>query len=72
MDERSIAGLLATLVVAALAVLGVYGFGTGYLIDSPGDFLAPTIGVLAVTVLVVGALIASGVGSRRWRENPYW
>ncbi|ELY69773.1 hypothetical protein [Natrinema versiforme] len=72
MDERSIAGLLATLAVAALAVLGAYGFGTGYLIDSPGDFLAPTIGVLAVAALAVGGLIASGVGSRRWRENPYW
>ncbi|WP_226481960.1 hypothetical protein [Natrinema amylolyticum] len=72
MDERSIAGLLATLVIAALAVLGVYGFSTGYLINSPGDFFAPTIGVLAVAVIAVGALIASGVGSKRWRENPYW
>ncbi|AFO58505.1 MULTISPECIES: hypothetical protein [unclassified Natrinema] len=72
MDERSLAGLLATLVIAALAALGVYGFSTGYLLNSPGSLFAPTIGVIAVAVLTVAALIASGVGSKRWRENPYW
>lgn len=72
MDERTIAGLLATLVIAALAVLGAYGFGTGYLLNSPGEYFAPTIGILVVAVLAVGALIASGIGSRRWRANPYW
>ncbi|WP_226006234.1 hypothetical protein [Natrinema salinisoli] len=72
MDERTIAGLLGTLVIAALAVLGAYGFGTAYLLDSPGAFFAPTIGALVVAVLAVGALIASGIGSKRWRANPYW
>ncbi|PCR90522.1 hypothetical protein [Natrinema ejinorense] len=72
MDERTIAGLLAMVVIATLAVLGVYGFGTGYLLNSPGEFLVPTIGVLVVAVLAVGALIASGIGSKRWRANPYW
>jgi hypothetical protein len=72
MDERTVAGLLATLVIAILAVLGAYGFGTGYLLNSPGEFFAPTIGVLVVAVLAVGALIASGIGSKGWRANPYW
>ncbi len=72
MDERSIAGLVATAVVAALAILGLYGFTTGYLLDSPGEYLAPSMGVLAVAAVAVAALIASGVGSGRWRENPYW
>ncbi|MFB1064051.1 hypothetical protein [Natrinema sp. H-ect4] len=72
MDERSIAGLLATLVIAALAVLGLVGFGNGYLTNTTGQYFASTIGALVVGVLTVGALIALGVGSRRWRENPYW
>ncbi|QCC57648.1 hypothetical protein NP511_03620 [Natrinema thermotolerans] len=72
MDERSIAGLVATAVIAALAVFGLYGFTTGYLLDSPGEYLAPSMGVLAVAAVAVAALIASGVGSGRWRENPYW
>ncbi|WP_254529368.1 hypothetical protein [Natrinema gelatinilyticum] len=71
MDDRSIAGLLAIIVIVALAILGVYGFGTGYLIDA-SEYLTSTIGVLVVAILAVGALIALGAGSRRWRENPYW
>lgn len=72
MDERSIAGLFATLVVVALAVVGLYGFGTSYLIESPGRYLAPTVGALAVAVLVVGTLTVVGGRSKRWLENPYW
>ncbi|MFC6765798.1 hypothetical protein [Natrinema soli] len=72
MDERSIAGLFATLVIAALAVLGLVGFGNGYLTNTTGQHFASTIGALVVAVLAVGALISLGVGSRRWRENPYW
>ena len=73
MDERTIAGLFATAVIAALAVLGVFGFSNGYLIDSPDSgFLVPTVAILVVAVLVVGGLTALGAGSRRWRENPYW
>ncbi|SDQ92918.1 hypothetical protein [Natronobacterium texcoconense] len=74
MNDRTvtITGLLGTLVIAALAVLGVYGFVTGYLLESPGDLLAPSLGVLAVTIVFVGALIVLGARSRRWRQNPYW
>lgn len=72
MDERSLAGLLATLVIAALAVAAVAGFGTGFLTNPSGAYFAPTIGVLAITVLVVGALTVAGARSKRWRENPYW
>ncbi|MDS0474219.1 hypothetical protein [Natrinema sp. 1APR25-10V2] len=73
MDERTIAGLFATVVIAALAVLGVFGFGSGYLINPPtGVYLVPSIAILVVAVLVVGGLTALGAGSRRWRENPYW
>ncbi|QLG50475.1 hypothetical protein [Natrinema halophilum] len=71
MDDRSIAGLLATLVIAALAVLGVYGFSNGYLINS-SDYLTSTVGALVVAILAVGSLIGLGAGSKRWRENPYW
>ncbi|WP_226041421.1 hypothetical protein [Natrinema sp. DC36] len=72
MDERSIAGLFGTLVIAALAVLGIVGFGNGYLTDTTGQYFVPTMGALVVGVIAVGTLIALGVGSRRWRENPYW
>ncbi|MGQ3414231.1 hypothetical protein ACT4ML_18535 [Natrinema sp. LN54] len=72
MDERSIAGLLATLVIVALAALGVYGFGSGYLTNTSGEYFASTIGVLAVVVLVVGALTLVGARSKRWLENAYW
>ncbi|WP_408959071.1 hypothetical protein [Natrinema sp. 74] len=73
MDERTIAGLFATAVIAALAVVGVVGFSNGYLIDPPtGDYLVPTIAILGIAALVVGGLTALGAGSRRWRENPYW
>ena len=72
MDERSIAGLLATLVIAALAAIGVYGFGTGYLVNSPGEYFSSTVGALAVAALVVGTLIVVGARSTTWLENPYW
>jgi hypothetical protein len=72
MDERSLAGLLATLVIAALVVTAVAGFGTGFLTNPSSEYVAPTIGVLAIVVLVVGALTVAGAGSKRWRENPYW
>ncbi|MFD1564633.1 hypothetical protein ACFR99_13910 [Haloarchaeobius amylolyticus] len=72
MDERSIAGLLGTLVIVALAALGVFGFVDGTLIASSGEYVTATIGILVVAVVVVGVLIALGIGSRRWRANPYW
>lgn len=72
MDTRSSTGLLGTLVIATLVALGLFGFLTGYVIDSPGEWLAPTIGSLAVAAAVVGLLIVAGARSRRWRQNPYW
>ncbi|AFZ74501.1 hypothetical protein [Natronobacterium gregoryi] len=74
MNDRTvtITGLFGALVVALLAVLGVYGFVTGYLLESPGDLFVPSIGVLAVTIVVVGALILLGARSSQWRQNPYW
>ncbi|ELZ24744.1 hypothetical protein [Natrinema limicola] len=72
MDKLSIAGLLGTLVVAALAAIGVFGFADGTLIAASGEYVTATLGVLVVAVVAVGALIALGVGSKRWRANPYW
>lgn len=64
-------GLLGVLVIAAVAALGIWGFVDGYLLEA-GDYLAPTVGVLVLTVLVVGALIAWGARSKQWRAGPYW
>ncbi|MFU8867868.1 hypothetical protein [Natronococcus sp.] len=72
MDTRSSTGLVGTLVIALLVGVGVGGFLAGYVIDSPGEWLAPTVGSLAVAAVVVGALIALGSGSTRRLENPYW
>ncbi|MFA9426790.1 hypothetical protein [Natronorubrum sp. A-ect3] len=65
-------GLLGALVVAGLAVLGGWGFVDGVVLESTSAYLAPTVAVLAVTVVVVGALIALGARSKQWREGPYW
>lgn len=64
-------GLLGTLVIVALAVLGVWGFVDGQFLEA-GDYLAPTLGALAVTVFVVAVLVALGARSGRWLEGPYW
>lgn len=74
MNDRTatVAGLVGTTLVLALAALGVYGFLTGYAFENPGELFAPSMGVLAITAAVVGALILVGARSRRWRENPYW
>ena len=72
MGKLSTAGLLGTLVVAALAAIGVFGFADGTLSNAAGEYVTATIGVLVVTIVVVGALVALGVGSKRWRANPYW
>ncbi|MFC4543587.1 hypothetical protein ACFO5R_16805 [Halosolutus amylolyticus] len=72
MDRRTTSGLLATLTVVCLAIVGVYGFVSSYLLGSPGEWLVPTVATLAVTVVFVGALAATGARSKRWRENPYW
>ncbi|WP_049896607.1 hypothetical protein [Natrialba chahannaoensis] len=67
-----IPGLLGALSVGVLAVLGVYGFVTGYLLESPGALFVPTIATLGLTVVVVGVLVVVGARSKRWRQNPYW
>lgn len=72
METRTTAGLLGTIVIAVTAALGLYGFTNGYLLESPGELLAPSVGVLAVAVVFVLALSAVGARSGRWLENPYW
>ncbi|MXV62297.1 hypothetical protein GS429_09535 [Natronorubrum sp. JWXQ-INN-674] len=79
MDDQSVTrsipgsvGLLGTLTIAGLAVLGLWGVVDGYLLQTGGEYFLPTLGVLAVVVLVVGTLIALGVRSKRWLEGPYW
>ena len=74
MEDRtiSIVGLVGVVTILALAVLGVYGFVTGTLLEPSAALLAPTVATLVVTAVIVGALIALGAGSRRWRQNPYW
>ena len=72
MDTRSSTGLVGTLVIALLVGIGVGGFLAGYVIDSPGEWLVPTVGSLAVAAVVVGALIALGSGSTRRLKSPYW
>lgn len=64
-------GLLGTLSIAALAVIGLLSFVDGYLIES-GDYFAPTIAVLIATIVFVGALVVLGARSKRWLEGPYW
>lgn len=67
-----VVGLLGTLLVALTAVIGVWGFVDGFLLETSGEYFVPTIAVLAITVLVVVALIATGARSKRWLEGPYW
>ena len=79
MDEQTVTrsiprsvGLLGALTIAALAVLGLWGFVDGYLLEMGGDYFAPTLGVLAITVLVVGGLVVLGARSKQWLAGPYW
>lgn len=72
MDTKSSTGLLGTLVTVTLVGIGFGGFLTGYVLESSGDWLAPTVGVLVFAIVFVGALIAVGARSKRWRQNPYW
>jgi quinol-cytochrome oxidoreductase complex cytochrome b subunit len=72
MDKRSSTGLFGTLTIVFLTVLGIWGLLTGYILESPGEWLVPTIGTLAVTAAVVGLLVVVGARSKRWRQNPYW
>lgn len=73
MDGRSIAGLLGSLVVVALAVGGATTFTRNFLVAvSPGAQVGGTVAMVAVVVAVVGGLSVLGGKSRRWRENPYW
>lgn len=64
-------GLLGVLTVVLLAALGVWSVVDSTLLGA-GDYLAPILGVLAVVVVVVGALAALGARSREWLANPYW
>ncbi|QFU83523.1 hypothetical protein [Natronorubrum aibiense] len=79
MDEQSVTrsipgsvGLLGTLVVVGLVVLGSWSFVDGVVLESAGEYATSTLGVLAVTAVVVGLLIVLGARSKRWREGPYW
>lgn len=57
--------------VAVLALAGVYGFASGAALEQ-SDVLVPTIGALATTGVVIGALIALGARDGRWLATPYW
>ena len=72
MNLRTSTGLLATVAIACLAIVGVWGFVDGYLVGSPGAYLAPTLVTLAITAVFVAALAVTGARSKRWRQNPYW
>lgn len=72
MDSRSSAGLVGTLAVALVVGIGAGGVLAGYVVGSPGEWLAPTVGSLAVAVVVVGALAFVGARSARTLRNPYW
>ncbi|AXR78316.1 hypothetical protein [Natrarchaeobaculum sulfurireducens] len=74
MEQRSlsIVGLTGVVSILGLAVLGGYGLLTGILLEPSAALVAPTVATLVVTVVVVGALIGLGAGSKRWRQNPYW
>lgn len=79
MDEQSVTrsipgslGLLGPLLIAGLALIGIWSFADGYLLETGGDYFASTIGVLVVTVAIVGGLIVLGARSKRWLEGPYW
>lgn len=73
MDERSILGLIGTLVVVSVAVAGLSAFLRSFVVDTAaGAEVAPTLGVLVVTAVFVAALTVWGAKSDRWRQNPYW
>ncbi|EMA44429.1 hypothetical protein [Halobiforma nitratireducens] len=74
MNDRtlSVTGLLGTIVIVALAALGVYGFVTGYALESAGELLAPSLGVLAVALVVVAVLAGLGARSKQWVQSTYW
>ena len=73
MNERTLLGLLGTLVVAGTAVVGIWALVTNYGLE-PADpaLLVPTVGALAVAVGFV--LVLSGLGSRSsgGLESAYW
>ncbi|ELY61888.1 hypothetical protein [Natronolimnohabitans innermongolicus] len=78
MDEQTVSrsvpgsvGLLGVLSIVALAVLGLWAAVDGFAGDG-SEYLAPSLGVFAVTAVVVVALAASGARSKQWREGPYW
>lgn len=72
MDGRTLSsiGLVGSAAVVLTVLFGISGFIA--LLDAPSELLAPAIGTLVVTILVVGALTALGSRSKRWRQNPYW
>lgn len=73
MNARTVSGALGILVVIATVVFGVGGFFRTFVVDThDGAAVAPTMAILAVTVLVVVGLSAAGIRSREWLENPYW
>ncbi|THE64369.1 hypothetical protein D8Y22_13220 [Salinadaptatus halalkaliphilus] len=74
MDDQTetIIGLIGVVTILAVGTLGVYGFASGYLLESAGTLFVPTIATLAVAAVFVGALVGLGARSKRWRQNPYW
>lgn len=72
MDDRTLAGLIGVLAVGCLVVIGLYGLANGYLLGSPGDVFAPSLGTFALTLAVIVALTVLGARAGGWLETPYW
>ncbi|WP_255167294.1 hypothetical protein [Natrononativus amylolyticus] len=72
MIERTLTGVLGTLVIVSMATVGVWALVANYVLESPGALFLPSLATLIVTSVVVFGLFALGARSDRWLQNPYW
>ncbi|OVE86178.1 hypothetical protein [Natronolimnobius baerhuensis] len=69
---RTVTAFAGVLTVVGLVLIGSYGAVDGYLLESPGELFAPSVGALAVVLLVVGGLTVLGTQAGRQLETSYW
>lgn len=69
---RTVTGFVGILTVVGLVLIGSYGVVDGYLLESADELLAPSIGALAVAIVVVGGLTILGTQAGRRLETTYW